>query len=156
MSGEGVSQRLTRRASAKAAKTLCGAAARRRRSSTRVSAACVVAPGRSQQLFELVDRPGPECPMTGDPPRRVVERLGAQPKAMKAPLDGPLDEPGALEHLQVFRNGGLGRAEPASEFAGAAGFAPREGMNHRTAGAVGEGAERAVKAGRGLHSHMAI
>src|SRR5262249_60966644 len=114
MSGEGGSQRLTRRASAKAAKPLCGAAARRRRSSTRVSAAVVIARGLSQQLFEPVDRPRPECLMTGDPPRRVIERLGAQPKAMNAPLDGPLDEPGAPGHLQGVRDGGLGRAEPGA------------------------------------------
>src|SRR5260370_867710 len=111
MSGEGRSHRLTRRASAKAAKTRCGAAARRWRTSTRVSSAGPLPRGPPQKPVELDDRPRPERPMARDPARRIVEWLPAQSKPMDAPVDRALDQPGSLEHLQVFRDSRLGGAE---------------------------------------------
>ena len=69
------------------------------------------------------------------------------------PLFAP---PGLFEHLQVLRDRRLGGAESASEFARAAGLAPRQCMNHRPPGAVGQGSKCEVQSGGIFHSQMTI
>ena len=109
-----------------------------------------------QQAIELVDRAFPKSLVTRNPSARLLELTLAQPEPMDAPFDGALDETGPLEDLQVSRNGGLGGAEPAAQLAGAAGLASREQIDHRAAGAVGQGAKDAIQAGNISHSHVTI
>ena len=94
--------------------------------------------------------------MTHNPSARLFELPLAQLEPMDAPFDGALDEIGPFEDLEVSRNGGLRRAEPAAQLAGAAGLASRERMDHRAAGAVGQGAKDAIEAGETSHSHVTI
>jgi len=109
-----------------------------------------------QQAIEPVDRAFPKSLVTRNPSARLFELPLAQPEPMDAPFDGSLDETGPFEDLQVSRNGGLRGAEPAAQLAGAAGLASRERMDHRAAGAVGQGAKDAIQAGETSHSHVTI
>jgi len=109
-----------------------------------------------QQVIEPIDRAFPKSLVTRNPSARLFELPLAQPEPMDAPFDGALDETGPLEDLQVSRNGGLRGAEPAAQLAGAAGLASRERMDHRAAGAVGQGAKDAIQAGKMSHSHVTI
>src|SRR5207302_11428216 len=106
--------------------------------------------------IEPVDRAFPKGLVTRNPSARLFQPPLAQPEPMDAPFDGALDETGLLEDLQVSRNGGLGGAEPAAQLAGAAGPASREQIDHRAAGAVGQGAKDAIQVGNISHSHVTI
>ena len=52
--------------------------------------------------------------------------------------------------------GGLGGAKLAAEFAGAAGLALRQRMNHRTTGAVGQRVKGEIESRAEIHSQMTI
>src|SRR5438552_18790028 len=93
--------------------------------------------------------------MTHNPSARLFELPLAQLEPMDAPFDGALDEIGPFEDLEVSRNGGLRRAEPAAQLAGAAGLASRGRMDHRAAGARGQGAEGAIGGGGASDRHWA-
>src|SRR5688572_28814648 len=105
--GDGVSQRLTSEASAKAENTFVGAAARRWRTSAMV-ASRTIARLFGQQPIEQSDRPGPECLVTGEPPLSVPQRLPAQPEPMDSAFDGAKDKAGFFQHLQMLRDRRLG------------------------------------------------
>ncbi len=107
-------------------------------------------------MIEPIDRAFPKSLVTRNPSARLLELSLVQPEAMDAPFDGALEKTGPLEDLQVSRNGGLRGAEPAAQLAGAAGLASRERMDHRAAGAVGQGAKDAIQVGETSHSHLTI
>src|SRR5258708_2238663 len=144
ISGDGDSQRLTKCASEKAENTFSGAAEKRRRTSA-TAASDIIAGDLRQQAIELIDGPCPERLMTRDPPSRIPQRLLAQPEPMDTALDFPFNQPGLLQHFQVLRDRGLGRAELTAELARAPGLAPRQCTNHRPAGAVGQGSKREIE-----------
>ena len=57
------------------------------------------------------------------------------------------DEPGILEHLQMFRDRGLGGTITASELTSAPEFARGEPLNHRAARPIRQCAKGAVEPG---------
>ena len=58
--------------------------------------------------------------MTLDPDAGFLQRLLSQAKQVKPTLDAALNQFGALEHLEVARNGGLRGAELTAELTRAA------------------------------------
>jgi hypothetical protein len=77
-----------------------------------------------QKPIQLIDSSFPERLMTRNPSARRLKGFPAQPELMDAPSHLTLYYPGLFQHFQVLGDGGLGGAELATEFAGAAGLAP--------------------------------
>ena len=139
------SQRPTQRASANAAKSFSGATRKCRHTSTAVSSAIIACDFR-QQPIELLDGPIPERLMPRDPAARLLQRRLSQAKSMNAPVNGAFNEPGPFQHFEVIGNSGLCGTELSAEFAGTAGLASRQGMNHGATGAVRQGAKGTFQA----------
>src|SRR5258708_33329495 len=114
MSGDGESHRPTRRASANAANTFSGSAAKRRRTSKWVLSA-LIARNLRQQPIELTDRPFPKTLVTRDPSPRLSMRPLVQPKPIDSPFDRAFNVPGSIPDFQVVRHRVLGYSELTPE-----------------------------------------
>src|SRR5262249_34683086 len=132
-----------------------GGAARRLRISA-MSASPSTAASFRDQLLELIDGAGPECPMAADPALRIAERFLPQPELMHAPRDRPFDKACLLQNLEMLRDRGLRGAKFPAKLTGAALLPARKTDDHGAACAVGQSVKDAVQCRVLLHSHMAI
>jgi hypothetical protein len=94
-----------------------------------------------QKPIKLIKGSFPERLMTCNPSARLFKGFPAQPELMDSPFHLAFHYPSSFQNFQVLGNCGLGGAELPAEFAGAAGLAARQRMNHRTPGAIGKSVE---------------
>src|SRR6185437_8606275 len=129
--------------------------ARRRRISARESSAVIARP-LQQKPLQLIGSAFPEGLLTRNPSAGLFKGLASQPEPMDAALHPSLYDSGFFQHFEVLGNGGLGRAELAAQFAGAAAFPFCKRMNHRAPSAIGQCMEGEIERRARIHSHMTI
>src|SRR5215831_14734908 len=96
------------------------------------------------QLLEVAVQPAeallPMLPVELDPVGHALQRVRLQPAGAPLRLAAALDQPGALEHLQVLGHGGEAHIEGLGDLEHR-GLARGEAREDRAPGRVGEGGE---------------
>ena len=97
--------------------------------------------GGAQQLVEAVEAGVPASSTLDDPLAGVLQAGGAGADQVLAPVALALNEPGALEHSQMARDGRQGNVKGPGKRCDAALAVPRKMVNDAAAGRVGQGRE---------------
>src|SRR5882724_1304902 len=91
----------------------------------------------SEVALQLVEALLPVAAVVFDPVGDVFQRIGLQPARTPLRLAAALDEPGALEHLQVLGDGGQAHVEGLGDLHHR-GLARGEAREDRSPGGIGE------------------
>src|SRR2546427_4754320 len=94
---------------------------------------------------QLVEALLPVAPVVLDPVGDVLERIGLQPARPPLRLAAALDQARALQHLEMFRNGGKADLEGLGQFQDR-GFARGEAREDRPPRGIGEGGKGGAEA----------
>ena len=98
-----------------------------------------------EQIVETEEVALPELAITLEPRCRFGERLGFDATGTLLCARGVRDEPGALEHLEVLRDGGLAHRERLRELRHRC-LTRREAREDGASRGIGEGGEHGVEA----------
>src|ERR1700689_2276046 len=98
----------------------------------------------AQIILEAIEGLLPETAIVFEPIRRVLERSRGEPAWTPLRLAAALDQPGALQHFEVLRDGGHAHLERLGQL-GHRRLARTEAGEDRAAGGIGQRRESRVE-----------